>query len=275
MSTAARGLTTGELGAAAGLSHKAVRLYTARGLLTASREEGNGRRCYDPLQVPRARSIALLRGLGLSLVDVATVLDGDDCVAAFDAHWSGHRSEAQRLLGAGEYVRSVLAGRPSLDVDVQIRTAPERLTLTREAHARLQDLAQVIPATTQLLFGEVADAGNELAGAPFVQYHERATEQFAARISLGVPIARLQRPAPGTRLQTEPERLEAFVSLDQAHADSQPFVVAVHDYLSTSTFSPRYQRVGDNREIFLPTWASGTGGPVMEISAPVTPTTGG
>jgi DNA-binding transcriptional MerR regulator len=269
MSDIRRGLTTGELGAATGLSEKAVRLYTERGLLTASRADGTGWRSYDRTQAVRARTIALLRGLGLSLAEVAAVLDEQDRVAAFDARWAAHRRATRELVGAAEYVRSVLAGQPVLDVEVRVRAVPERLVLTREVHARLQDLAEVIPATTQLLFGELGDADNELAGAPFVEYHERATEHLPARIGVGVPILRLQKPAPGTRLLTDPERLEAFVSLDQGHADTQPFVVAVHDYLSASAFDDRYRHAGDNRDVFLPTWATGAPGPVMEISAPV------
>lgn len=269
-SNSARGLTTGELGAAAGLSEKAVRLYTEKGLLVAARDAGTGWRSYDPTQATRARAITLLRRLGLSLAEVAAVLDAQDRVAAFDAHWATHRSATQERTEVAEYVRSALSGRPELDVEVQVRTVPERLVLVREVHARLQDLAEIIPATSRLLFGELTGAGNELAGAPFVQYHERATEHLPARISVGVPVARLQQPAPGTRLQTDPERLEAFVGLDQEHADTQPYVVAVHDYLSASAFDPRYRHAGDNRDVFLPTWATGAPGPVMEISAPVT-----
>lgn len=270
-SNTTRTMTTGELARAAGLSEKAVRLYTERALLSADREQEGGWRSYGPDQLVRARTIGLLRGLGLSLPDVAAVLDGDDPVTAFDARWSAHRTDADRLLRVGEYVRSVLTGGdPELGVEVRVRTVPERLTLTCEVRASLAELAQVIPATTQRLFGELAAAGNELSGPPFVVYHERATEQFAARLTIGVPVAGLQRPAPGLRLQTEPERLEAFVGLDQEQAGTQPYVVAVHDYLGSDPFEPHHRRAGDNRELYLPTWGTGAPGPVMEVGVPVT-----
>jgi DNA-binding transcriptional MerR regulator len=64
-----------------GVSTKALRLYEERGLLKPPRTAA-GWRIYGPEQMKRAREIVELRTLGLTLVEVARVLDGDAPVLA-------------------------------------------------------------------------------------------------------------------------------------------------------------------------------------------------
>jgi len=64
-----------------GVSTKALRLYEERGLLKPTRTTA-GWRIYGPEQMLRAREIVELRTLGLTLVEVARVLDGDASVLA-------------------------------------------------------------------------------------------------------------------------------------------------------------------------------------------------
>jgi DNA-binding transcriptional MerR regulator len=70
-----------------GVSAKALRLYEQRGLI-APRRTAAGWRAYGPLEMARAAEIVALRALGLSLAQVARVLDGDrqDLGAALAAH---------------------------------------------------------------------------------------------------------------------------------------------------------------------------------------------
>ena len=64
-----------------GVSTKALRLYEERGLLKPTRTAA-GWRTYGPEQMMRAWQIVELRTLGLTLVEVARVLDGDAPVLA-------------------------------------------------------------------------------------------------------------------------------------------------------------------------------------------------
>jgi len=59
-----------------GVSAKALRLYEQRGLI-APRRTAAGWRAYGPDEMVRAAEIVALRALGLSLTQVARVLDGD------------------------------------------------------------------------------------------------------------------------------------------------------------------------------------------------------
>jgi DNA-binding transcriptional MerR regulator len=59
-----------------GVSTKALRLYEQRGLLVPFRS-ATGWRAYGPDEIARAAEIAALRALGLSLAQVARVLEGE------------------------------------------------------------------------------------------------------------------------------------------------------------------------------------------------------
>ncbi len=266
-------LTTGQVARLAGLSEKAVRMYVDRGLLRARRSPDGGRRLLGEEQATRARLIRLLRGVELSLADIGGVLSAPDAVARFDELWSTRRTSGVESLMAGEYVRSVLAGAPQLDVAVRWRDVPERLVLGTERRVTLGDLPQVVPEATQALFDVLAAGAAELAGPPFVAYHERATDGYAARITVCAPVADVVRPATGFSLTVDPEHGELFVELDQAAALDQARLVVLHDYLSSGQGSDELVVVGSNREIYLPTWASGQPGPVMEVAVPAAPMT--
>jgi len=59
-----------------GVSAKALRLYEQRGLIAPARTAA-GWRAYGPDEMARVAEIAALRELGLSLSQVARVLEGD------------------------------------------------------------------------------------------------------------------------------------------------------------------------------------------------------
>jgi DNA-binding transcriptional MerR regulator len=262
-------LTTGQVAQAAGLSEKAVRLYVDRGLLAARRATGDGRRLLDEDQVARARLVRLLRALELPLAEIEAVLGSSDPVARFDDTWSARRSSLAQSLVAAEYVRSALAGAPRLDAVVGEREVPERLVLCTERHATLAELPRVIPEATQAVFDVLRATATDLAGPPFVGYHERATDGHAARITVSAPVVDVLRPPAGFALTTDAAHLELVVELDQASAADQTRLVLVHDYLSWGRASAAHVPCGDNRETYLPTWGTGGDGPVMEIAVPV------
>lgn len=76
MNSAARFLSPSEAAKQLGVSAKALRLYEYRGLITPARTLA-GWRAYGPAEMARAREIAELRALGLSLNEVARVFEGD------------------------------------------------------------------------------------------------------------------------------------------------------------------------------------------------------
>jgi DNA-binding transcriptional MerR regulator len=72
---AGRTLSVGELARTTGLTVRTLHHYDRLGLLSPARD-GAGRRCYGPAEVRRLHRILALRGFGLSLAEIAEVLDG-------------------------------------------------------------------------------------------------------------------------------------------------------------------------------------------------------
>jgi DNA-binding transcriptional MerR regulator len=110
MSTAARFLNPSEAGERLGISAKALRLYEQRGLLTPARTAA-GWRAYGPAEMARAAEIVELRGLGLSLRDVARVFAGDAQTLehTFAAHEIALEDRARRLGNTVQKVRRLRA----------------------------------------------------------------------------------------------------------------------------------------------------------------------
>ncbi|MEV5746670.1 MerR family transcriptional regulator [Actinoallomurus sp. NPDC052308] len=70
-----RTLAVGELARLTGLTVRTLHHYDRLGLLSPARDSA-GRRCYGPPEVRRLHRILALRGFGLSLAEIAEVLDG-------------------------------------------------------------------------------------------------------------------------------------------------------------------------------------------------------
>ncbi len=120
-----RCLTPAQASAALGVSAKALRLYEQYGLLAPDRTR-TGWRCYDAAAMARAAEIVGLRRLGLSLGQVARVLDGEprDLDAGLAAH-EAHLSEA------GQRVAATLSRIRSLRADLARGSRPTITTVTR------------------------------------------------------------------------------------------------------------------------------------------------
>ncbi|MFD4957753.1 MerR family transcriptional regulator [Microbacterium sp. NPDC058389] len=264
-------LTTGQIASHAELSEKAVRLYTDKGLLTARRDEMN-RRVYESTQTERARRIALLRGLDLSLTDVRAVLDADDIIQAFDEVWAVRRTAAVQMDLAGEHARDALAGRSKLQHGLELRSreTPDRAVLRVGGEVVLSDIPRVLPSLAERLLAALGEADAPVTGPLFVEYCARAVETFPATLRVCAPFGGRISPRSDMEIVLDPAHTEVFVALQQAQATDQALVVAVHDHLS---FLHGANRTGPNREIYYPTFGTGVTGDVMDIAIPVSPTT--
>nr|MBX2806366.1 MerR family transcriptional regulator [Hyphomicrobiales bacterium] len=87
MSSSALFLSASEAAGRLGVSVKALRLYEQRGMIRPLRTEA-GWRVYGPEEMAKLSEIVTLRGLGLSLVQIAPLLNANsDCLeTALAAH---------------------------------------------------------------------------------------------------------------------------------------------------------------------------------------------
>ncbi|MFE3839224.1 MerR family transcriptional regulator [Pseudogemmobacter sonorensis] len=65
----------GELSERAGVSHRTIHYYERLGLVAPAEREGAGYRYYDETAFKRLEKIAALKRLGLSLDEIAAVID--------------------------------------------------------------------------------------------------------------------------------------------------------------------------------------------------------
>lgn len=65
----------GELASKAGISHRTIHYYESRGLLSPVVREGGSHRMYEEEALLRLEKIAALKRLGLSLEEIAEVID--------------------------------------------------------------------------------------------------------------------------------------------------------------------------------------------------------
>lgn len=65
----------GELSERAGVSHRTIHYYERLGLVSPAEREGAGYRYYDDTALRRLEKIAALKRLGLSLDEIAAVID--------------------------------------------------------------------------------------------------------------------------------------------------------------------------------------------------------
>ena len=70
-----------EVEAAVGVTKKNIRFYEEEGLITPSREPGNGYRSYSQADVERLRRIKLLRKLDVPLAEIREMLEGQSTLA--------------------------------------------------------------------------------------------------------------------------------------------------------------------------------------------------
>jgi DNA-binding transcriptional MerR regulator len=97
MTLSDRFLNPAEAARRLGVSTKALRLYEQRGLIRPARSAA-GWRAYDPAEMARAVEVVALRGLGLSLAQVARVLGGDP--AGLDPALAAHQRVLEARIGA-------------------------------------------------------------------------------------------------------------------------------------------------------------------------------
>lgn len=108
MSSSAPCLNASEAAKRLGVSIKALRLYEQQGLVTPGRTAA-GYRMYGPDDMVRAAEVVTLRALGLSLAEVARVLDGDPqgLGAALAAHETKLDDGIHGLVRKLDKVRSI------------------------------------------------------------------------------------------------------------------------------------------------------------------------
>jgi DNA-binding transcriptional MerR regulator len=104
-------LSASEAAERLGVTTKALRLYEQQGLVTPERTAA-GYRAYGPDEMLRASEIVALRALGLSVAQVARVLEGDpqSLESALAAHEASLERKIREFVGSIDKIRGMRSG---------------------------------------------------------------------------------------------------------------------------------------------------------------------
>ena len=127
-----RHFSPAEISRRLGVSPKALRLYDARGLVTAVRTS-NGWRAYGRAEIARLHQVLALKALRLPLARIAELLGGgrvslDQILAAQEAALADDTAHAHRALGLVRAARARLGAGEALSVD-DISTLAKETTM--------------------------------------------------------------------------------------------------------------------------------------------------
>ena len=177
------------------LSIKALRHYDRIGLLEPAKvDPSSGYRYYRYSQARQAEAIRLLRGVDMSLDDIATVLgDGtsEDVVAkVLQTHRDRLTEElAVRQRRLATVQRLINGEEPVMPYDITTKAVDPVTILGLRRHTTLAQIGEVIPEAMHTAHAAVAGSDTQMAGAPMVLYHDVIDEEQSGDIEVALPVA--------------------------------------------------------------------------------------
>jgi DNA-binding transcriptional MerR regulator len=143
--------TTGDLARATGNTVRTIRFYEEEGLLKPAEVSGGGHRRFGEDDLDRLRLITDLRELGLSLVEIRSILDlrtGCHTAAEFALRFqevlTAHLDQAQRRLERLRRVKKELIDALSTIQERLASTAEERCPCAVAEDARVPRIVKVL-----------------------------------------------------------------------------------------------------------------------------------
>jgi len=218
-------LLAGEFGTAARLSPKALRLYAEQGLLLpAETDPATGYRYYDPGQLPRARLIARLRGLGLPLARIAHLVELSPDACALELRgWL--RAQRDRLDERAAVVEALEEGAaPALVAAVGLREVPARKVVSR---ARQIDSTQ-LPAHLRTSEHDIRAHLGPSAEPLLVFFEDLVTPDRPGVVEVAVPCTGPVEPIGDLRVRLVPAHTAAWLAVPPGHEDL-PLILRVYD----------------------------------------------
>lgn len=234
------------------LSVKALRHYDKLGLLTpAEIDPRTGYRRYRLSQAGTAEAIRVLRGLDMSLDDIAAVLRAEDD-AAGTAVLRAHRERLVAALADAEHrldhiERLIKQEEPLVPYTVTTRTVPDQTVASLRREASLETVGAVVGEGFGLLFGAIVARGTEPAGMPFLVMHDVIDADASGTIEMCIPVAEpLALDAPTTSRTVEGGRVATVVH-HGAYDEVGPAYHALAGWMADEGCEP----AGPPREIYL------------------------
>ncbi len=246
-------LSIGEFSRLTWLSPKALRLYERRGLLLPDAvDEYTGYRYYVRSQADRARTITLLRRVGMPLERIGAVLAATgaqrrELLADYRLETVRAHERALALLdGLAEdpTAHKQGGGQQPVDLAVSIRETPERLFVARTVRTTAADLPAHIERCAAALSqraGSAVDTSQPLV----VVYHGEVSWESDGPVEIRIPVV-------SAADADEVEAAGTEVVVDVPYAEVQfPTILRAFDAVRTAAALGSRVPEGSPREIYL------------------------
>ena len=261
-----KNLLAGEFGAAARLSPKALRLYAEQGLLVpAGVDPATGYRYYAADQLPRARLIARLRGLGLPLARIALLADLAPHARALELRgWI----QAQRSL-LDERAAFVEAAQPSatdaaMSEAVSIRQVPEHKVVCRSHRIDAGALPELTRTAEHDIRAHLRASGLPGDGTKLVFFHDLVTPDTEGVVEVAIRYDGSVEPVDDLYIRLIAAHREAYLPVPADHEDL-PLILGVYDAIEAwADARPDITYAGSPYEIY-----PGTGA-LFDVAYPIT-----
>jgi DNA-binding transcriptional MerR regulator len=244
-------LSIGEFSRLTWLSPKALRLYERRGLLLPDLvDEYTGYRYYRPAQADRARTIVLLRRVGMPLERIGAVLDAreEDRRALVDVYRAETIQAHERAVALLDSLSGTLIDdRPPTSQSmptVYSREAAARAFVSRTVRTTAADLPSHIERSAAALAqraGERVDRSEPLV----VVYHGEVSWESDGPIEVRVPVV-----DASTADGVEPAGWELFVEVPFGEVQF-PTILRSFDAVRDAATQGERHPTGSPREIYL------------------------
>lgn len=261
-------LLAGRFGAATRLSPKALRLYAEQGLLIPARvDRATGYRYYAAEQAPRARLIARLRGLGLTVARIKQLIDLSPEERMIELRtWLGAQSErVDEQTGIVEAMaRQAEGGEPELARSLAIREVAAGKIIYRQGHVSVDALDDFLRGAEADIRAHLRASGLPGDGVTTVHFHEPVTRDGDGRIEVAIAYDGSVEPVGDLRIRLQPVRREVYLPVPKAYEDF-PVVLRVYDTLEAWLDKQNgFNCIDSPYEIY-----PGTGGARFDVAYPV------
>ncbi|MDA8292026.1 MAG: helix-turn-helix domain-containing protein [Actinomycetota bacterium] len=214
-------VSIGEFSRRSRLSVKALRLYDELGVLVPARvDDASGYRYYDVAQLERARLVAMLRQLGVSLAAIKELLACDQGEAAgqIAAHWRTLETAHDARRELADYLVRRLSGKRSVMYDVATRDVPERSALCLKRNVDEQGAWALGKEFVAILRQRPLPQMEGREGATFSIYWGEVSADSDGPVEWCRPVPaeqarELAEHYPELTLRTEPAHREAYVTI--------------------------------------------------------------
>jgi DNA-binding transcriptional MerR regulator len=230
-------LSSGEFARRSRLSPKALRIYDEIGLLRpADVDPSNGYRRYGTDQIGRARLIAMLRGVDMSLAEIRSLLSDQEGVPARAGERLGHhlrqleaRHTNRRSLV--RHINAILRGEVVSMFTIRTRHVPAQRVMSLQRRLRATETDAFVDGARAAFAAHLR--GCEPAGPFSLLFHGIVDDDSDGPLEATLPCSDDVLPSDAVGIRTEPAHDEAFTTITKAEW-AYPAILAAYDAVACS-----------------------------------------